>query len=198
VTKWKTVRVKQDLLTAVERTIDSGRYSSLSEFVSEALRLRLDELRGSQGADAADEHVEYPVVRDRLLCSSEHMWAMVTPDGNIRVGLSDYAQRHLRSITALDVGPVGRSVEKDERFGFVETWMFRFDLHAPVSGKIVRVNGTLQEKPSSINEDPYETGWVAEIKPGNTVTLEDELRELMGSKEYRVYAVKQRCRMHER
>lgn len=197
-TKWKTVRVKQELLNAVERTIDSGRYSSLSKFVSEALRLRLDELRGSQGADAAEEQVEYPVVRDRLLCSPEHMWVMVTPDGNIRVGLSDYAQKHLRSITALDVGPVGRSVKKDERFGFVETWMFRFDLHAPVSGKIARVNGALQEKPSSINEDPYGTGWVAEIKPGNTVTLEDELRELMGSKEYRVYAVKQRCRMHER
>jgi glycine cleavage system H protein len=80
----------------------------------------------------------------------------------------------------------------------VETWMFRFDLHAPVSGKIVRVNGALQEKPSPINEDPYGTGWVAEIKPGNTVTLGDELRELMGSKEYRVYAIKQRFRMHER
>ena len=196
-TKWKTVRVKQELLTVVERTIDSGRYSSLSEFVSEALRLRLDELGGNQGADAVKEQVEYPIVRDRLLCSSEHMWAMVTPDGNIRVGLSGYAQKHLRSITALNVERVGRRVEKDERLGFVETWMFRFDLHAPVSGKIVRVNGALQERPSLINEDPYGVRWVAEIKPGNTVTLEDELRDLMGSKEYRMYAVKQRCQMRE-
>jgi glycine cleavage system H protein len=197
-TKWKSVRVKQELLTAVERTIDSGRYSSLSEFVSEALRLRLDELHESQGADAFEEQVEYPVVRDRLLCSPEHMWAVVTPDGNIRVGLSDYAQKHLRSITALSVEPVGRSVEKDECFGFAETWMFRFDLRAPVSGKIARLNVALQEKPSLINEDPYGVGWVAEIKPGNMVTLEDELRELMGSKQYRMYAVKQRCQMHEK
>lgn len=92
---------------------------------------------------------------------------------------------------------VGRRVEKGEHFGFVETWMFRFDLHAPVSGKIVRVNGALQERPSLINEDPYGVGWVVEIKPGNTVTLEDELRELMGSKEHGMYAVKQRCQMHE-
>ncbi|MCW4055381.1 MAG: hypothetical protein NWE82_01205 [Candidatus Bathyarchaeota archaeon] len=48
-----------------------------------------------------------------------------------------------------------------------------------------------------INEDPYGVGWVAEIKPSNTVTLEDVLRELMGSKERRMYAVKQRCQMHE-
>jgi glycine cleavage system H protein len=196
-TKWKTVRVKQELLTAVGRTIDSGRYSSLSKFVSEALRLRLDELHGSQGAVVVEKQVEYPVVRDRLLCSSEHMWAMVTPDGNIGVGLSDYAQKHLRSITALNVDHVGRRVEKGEHFGSVETWMFRFDLHAPVSGKIVRVNGALQKRPSLINEDPYGVGWVAEIKPGNTVTLEDELRELMGSKEYRMYALKQRCQMHQ-
>ena len=195
-TRWKTVRVKQELVTAAERTIVDGRYRSLSEFVSKALRLRLDELRSSQGADAAGEHAEYPIVRDRLLYSSEHMWAMVTPDGSIRVGLSEYAQKHLRSITAIDAGPVGRTVKKDERFGFADTWMFRFDFHAPISGKIVRVNGALQNTPSAINNDTYGTGWIAEIKPNDMVTLEDELRELMGSKEYRIRTAKQRLRMH--
>ena len=80
--------------------------------------------------------------------------------------------------------------------GFLVYTVFSARVHAPVSGKIVRVNGALQERPSLINKDPYGVGWVAEIKPGNRVTLEDELRELMGSKEYRMYAVKQRCQMH--
>ncbi len=197
--KWKTVRVKQDLLTAVVKTIEAGRYDSLSEFVSEALRLRLDELRASRGeAETNEEQVEYPVVKERLLCSPEHMWAMVTPDGSIRVGLSDYAQKHLRGISGMNMKPVGSGVEKGACFGSVETWMFRFDLKAPVSGKITKVNGALQEKPSLINEDPYGTGWVVEIKPDEVVTLEDELRELMGPKQYRVYAVKQRCQMREK
>jgi glycine cleavage system H protein len=197
--KWKTVRVKQDLLTAVVRTIEGGRYDSLSDFVSEALRLRLDELRAARGqAEAVEEQVEYPVVRERLLCSPEHTWAMVTPDGSIRVGLSDYAQTHLQGISSVFTKPAGVGVEKGACFGSVETWMFRFDLKAPVSGKIAKVNGALQERPSLINEDPYGTGWIVEIKPDEVVTLEDELRELMGPRQYRVYAVKQRCKMREK
>jgi glycine cleavage system H protein len=188
--KWQTVRVRQELLTAAERTLETGRYQSLSEFVSEAIQVRLSELRQKQ--EQTVKHVEYPVVRDRLLCSPGHLWTMVTPDGNIRVGLSDYAQQRLKGIESIHIDPVGSEASREKPFGVVETWMFRFDLHAPVSGKITRVNGAVTEKPAIINEDPYEEGWIAEIKPNNVVTLEEELRELMGSRQYKLWTIKQR------
>lgn len=188
--KWQTVRVRQELLTAAERTLETGRYQSLSEFVSEAIQMRLSELRQKQ--EKIVKQVEYPVVRDRLLCSPDHLWTMVTPDGNIRVGLSDYAQQRLKGIVSIHIDPVGSEVCREKPFGVVETWMFKFDLHAPVSGKIVRVNGAVIEKPTIINENPYEEGWIAEIKPNNVVTLEEELRELMGSRQYKLWTIKQR------
>jgi len=190
-TKWKTIRVRQELLTAVERTLETGRYQSLSEFVSEAIQLRLKELK-QNNENAAEKQVKYPAVQERLLCSSNHMWAMVTPEGNIRVGLSDYAQRHLKGIANILAEPVGSEVSRESPLGFVETWMFKFDLYAPVSGKIVKINKILQDKPLIVNEDPYETGWIAEIKPNNVVTLEEELRDLMGPKQYKVWTIKQR------
>ncbi len=193
--KWKTVRVKQELLAAAESAIETGQYKSLSEFVSEAIQLRLKQVDQSHRSTAT-EHTEYPVVEERLLCSPQHMWAMVTPEGNIKIGLSDYAQRHLKGVSTIQTQPIGYEVSKGDPLGSVETWMFQFTLHAPVSGKIVKVNRQLLDRPQAFNEDPYETGWIAEIKPTNTVTLEEELRDLMSPKQYKLWAIKQRQFAH--
>jgi len=189
--KWKTVRVRQELLAAIEKTLKSGRYRSLSEFVSEAIKLRRNELKQGH-EEIAENRVEYPVIHERLLCSSNHMWAMVTPEGNLRVGLSDYAQKRLKGILSDHTAPVGREVSRAKPFGSVKTWMFKFDLYAPVSGKIVKINKFPQDKPITINEDPYNTGWIAEIKPNSTVTSEEELRDLMSPRQYKMWATKLR------
>jgi len=187
--KWKTIRVRQELAAAAKRTLEKNRYQSLSEFVSEAIRLRLDELKQSH-EKITEKQVEYPVIHERLLYTPNHMWTMVTPEGNIRVGLSDYAQEHLKGIAGIQTDPVGCEVKKEEPFGVVETWMFMFDLYSPVSGKIIKINKVLQDEPSIINKDPYEIAWIAEIKPNNVVTLEEELRDLMRLHQYKMWVSK--------
>jgi glycine cleavage system H protein len=190
-TKWKTIRVKQELLTAVERTLESGKYRSLSEFVSEAIQLRLNELK-QKHEKAAEKHVKYPIIYERLLCSKNHIWAMVTPEGNVRVGLSDHAQIRLKGIAKIHTESVGYEVDREKPFGVVETWMFKFDLYAPISGKIIKINESLKNKPSTINEDPYGAGWIAEIKANSLITLEEELRDLMGPHQYKTWVIKLR------
>ncbi len=186
--EWRTVRVKKELVAAAKRTLETGRYRSLSEFVSEAIRLRLDELKQSH-EKIAERQTEYPMVHERLLYTPHHMWTMVTPEGNVRVGLSDYAQRQLKGIAGIQTHPIGYEVKKEEPFGVVETWMFMFDLYSPVSGKIIKINEVLQNEPSIINEDPYQIAWIAEIKPHNLVTLEEELRDLMKIAQYQTWVL---------
>ncbi len=189
--KWRTVRVKQELVAAAKRTLEKGRYRSLSEFVSEAIRLRLDELKQSH-EKIAERQTEYPVIHERLLYTPHHMWTMVTPEGNVRVGLSDYAQRQLKGIAGIQTHPVGYEVKKEEPFGVVETWMFMFDLYSPVSGVIIKINKVLQNEPSIINEDPHVIAWIAEIRPKNVITLEEELRDLMKLPQYKMLVSKLR------
>jgi glycine cleavage system H protein len=189
VTKWKTIRVRQELLAAVEKTVEKGEYNSLSEFVSKAIQQRLDQLR--EGNESKETDLECPIIYERLLCSPHHIWAMVTPDGNIRLGLSDYAQEHLKGITNLHTELVGRNVSRDKPFGLIETWMFTFNLYSPVSGKIIRINKALADDPSRINIDSYNDGWIAEIKPNDMITLEEELRVLMSPIQYKTWAIKQ-------
>jgi glycine cleavage system H protein len=84
-----------------------------------------------------------------------------------------------------------------EPFGVAETWMFMFDLYAPVSGKIVKVNENLKNEPHIINEDPYNKGWIVEIKPKNSLVLEQELKGLLGAREYNKLVAKLEGRLRE-
>ena len=187
--EWKTVRVKQELVAAAENTLKRERYRNLSEFVSEAIQLRLEELKRSQKT-VAETRPKYPVIQERLRYTSNHLWTMVTPEGNIRLGLSDYAKRRLDGAVGFQTDALGSEVKKGEPFGVFETWMFMFDLLAPVSGKIVRLNKILQDNPSAISKNPHETAWIAEIKPNNLVTLEEELTGLMRLPEYKEFVEK--------
>ena len=181
--EWKTVSIKKELIEEIEKILRTGRYRSISEFVSEAIRLRLEELMRMEGI-SIEKRKEYLAKPEQLLYSPKHTWAQITPEGNIRVGVSDYAQRHLKGIAHVHLEPEGREIKQMEPFGVIETWMFMFDLYAPVSGKIVKVNEALKDDPHLINEDPYGEGWIVEIKPKNSLTLEKELSELLSARQY--------------
>jgi len=187
--EWKTVSIKKELIEEIEKILRTGRYRSISEFVSEAIRLRLEELMRMEGIPV-EKRKEYLAKPEQLLYSPKHTWAQITPEGNIRVGVSDYAQRHLKGIAHVHVEPEGTEVKQMEPFGVIETWMFMFDLYAPVSGKIVKVNEALKDDPHLINEDPYGEGWIVEIKPKNSLTLEKELSELLSARQYNKWVSK--------
>jgi len=193
---WKTVSIRQELVKEIEKALSTGRYRSISEFVSEAIRLRLEELMRAEGIPL-DRRKELITTPEQSLYTPKHTWAQITPEGNIRVGLSDYAQKHLKGLAHISTEAVGKEVKKMEPLGVAETWMFMFDLYAPVSGKIVKVNETLKNEPYLINEDPYNEGWIAEIKPNNSITLEQELKGLLGAREYNKWVAKLEGRLHE-
>jgi glycine cleavage system H protein len=181
--EWKTISIRQQLIKQVEEAVKTGRYRSISEFVSEAIRLRLEDLMRAEGIPA-ERRKELLLTPEMLLYTPKHTWAQITPEGNIRVGVSGYAQRHLKGIAHIMTEPVGKEIKKMEPFGVAETWMFMFDLYAPVSGKLVKVNEKLKNEPNIVNEDPYNEGWIAEIKPKNSITLEQELKSLLSAREY--------------
>ncbi len=184
--KWRQIPVRKQLVAAAESALEKNQYNGLSEFVSEAVRLRLDQLR-QNNQTVTKKQIEIPMIHERLLYDANHMWAMVTPEGNVRVGLSFYAQTRLKAIANIQIDPIGGEVKKEEPFGVVETWMFMFDLYSPISGRIISVNRALLEDPSIINEDRAHVNdvWIAEIKPNNLVGLEEELRDLMRPDQYK-------------
>ena len=182
VDEWKTISLRKTLIEKVEELIQTGQYRSISEFVSEAIRLRLEELVKTGTILAQNKNV---IITKQilLLYTTKHTWAQITPQGNIRVGVTEFASKHLKGVAGVITDPLNTQIKAMEPFGVAETWMFMFDLYAPVSGKIIRINEELRESPGLINEDPYERGWMIEIAPEPT-RLQEELQKLLSVKEY--------------
>jgi glycine cleavage system H protein len=109
-----------------------------------------------------------------LKYTREHEWCRVKGNRAI-VGITDHAQDALGDIVYLELPEVGEEVKKGETFGVVESTKAVSDLFAPVSGKVVEVNGPLADAPETINEDPYEEGWMIQIEIADPADLKDLL-----------------------
>jgi glycine cleavage system H protein len=55
-------------------------------------------------------------------------------------------------------------VTAGESFGEVESTKSVSDLYAPVSAKVVAVNGDLEGNPQLVNSDPYGEGWLVDLQ----------------------------------
>ena len=114
-------------------------------------------------------------VAEGLYYSKDWMWVKVE-NGKVRVGITDYAQKQLNEVVFAELPSAGDEAIKGEPFGTVESVKSVSDLVAPVSGKIVEVNGKVGSNPETLNEDPYNEGWILVMSPTN---LTDDLKTLM-------------------
>ena len=90
-----------------------------------------------------------------LSYTEEHEWVQRTGDTTVRVGITDYAQSALGDVVFVQLPDVGAEVTAGESFGEVESTKSVSDLYAPVSAKVVAVNGDLEANPQLVNSDPY-------------------------------------------
>jgi glycine cleavage system H protein len=107
--------------------------------------------------------------------TKEHEWAK--EDGaEVLVGITAFAVDQLGDITlvGLDVN-VGDTVTKGKAFGTIESVKTLSDLYAPISGKVTRINGNLENQPELINEDPWDKGWMIAIAPSNMAAEQGSL-----------------------
>jgi glycine cleavage system H protein len=125
-----------------------------------------------------------------------HMWIKNTIQGVQKIGVTDYAQQHLREKVGLveifKNNTVGDEVEVGEVFGTIygrpcanldemRCEYIAFDLIAPISGKIVEINNRVMETPDVINSSPYDEGWIVTITPKN----KSDLSQLITAKAYK-------------
>ena len=115
-----------------------------------------------------------------LKYSAEHEWVKV--DGDIAyIGITDFAQSELGDIVFVELPEVGDTFSIGDVFGTVEAVKTVADLFAPISGEIIEINDSLENKPESINVDAYNNGWIVKVKIGNS----EELENLLDPESYR-------------
>ncbi|MFC4023745.1 glycine cleavage system protein GcvH [Oceanobacillus longus] len=117
---------------------------------------------------------------EELLYSKEHEW-IKKENGNVRIGITAFAQDELGDIVFVELPEVGDELTVDEPFGSVESVKTVSELYAPISGKVVEVNEELDDSPEFVNESPYEKAWMVVVELSN----ESELDELLSPDQYK-------------
>ncbi|MFM9913073.1 MAG: glycine cleavage system protein GcvH [Methylophilaceae bacterium] len=95
--------------------------------------------------------------------SEYHLWTRPDADDIYLVGISDHAQNMLGDIVFVQAPAIGAKLQAGEVCGFVESVKTASDLHAPLSGEVVEINGTLNDTPDQLNEAAEET-WIFRLK----------------------------------
>jgi len=100
---------------------------------------------------------------DDIKYAKDHEWVRPA-DGKAHIGISDYAQDQLGDIVYVELPDIGSTLKKGEAFGTVESVKAVSDLYMPVGGEILSTNAALEESPELVNSEPYDEGWMIEVK----------------------------------
>lgn len=98
-------------------------------------------------------------MKESVMFSKDHLW-LCENDDTIRIGLSEYALKKMKSIVFLNLPEEGDSVSEGEAFGDVESLKTVSDLISPVNGTVVGINTELADEPDTIDS----TSWLIEVK----------------------------------
>ncbi|MFQ3787503.1 glycine cleavage system protein GcvH [Halomonas sp. A29] len=107
-----------------------------------------------------------------LRYNDSHEWVLDNGDGTVTIGITDHAQEALGDVVFVELPEVGRTLKKGEEFGVIESVKAASDLYAPLAGEIVEVNEALESAPETVNEAPYEGGWIMKVRVENAAAVE--------------------------
>ena len=115
-----------------------------------------------------------------LKFTTTHEWVRAGND-MATVGITDHAQQLLGDMVFVELPAVGDVFSVGDELGVVESVKAASDFYAPVSGVVTSVNEAVIKNPGIVNNDPYDAGWLVELKPSN---LNEELTNLLNADEY--------------
>ncbi|MBD3271507.1 MAG: glycine cleavage system protein GcvH [Elusimicrobia bacterium] len=116
---------------------------------------------------------------DNLRYTKTHEWARKEND-EVVVGITDHAQHEISDIVHIELPALGKKVEAGKPVAVVESVKAAFDINAPVTGVVSKINTELETTPELPNKDPYGSGWLFVIQPD----LAHEYDALMNASQY--------------
>ncbi|MBO4205030.1 glycine cleavage system protein GcvH [Micromonospora echinofusca] len=112
------------------------------------------------------------MIPEDLRYTAEHEWVAVDGSGNVRVGITHFAQDALGDIVYVQLPEVGAEVAAGDSMGEVESTKSVSEIYAPLSGTVTARNEQLADAPESINTDPYGAGWLLELTPADPAAVD--------------------------
>ena len=109
---------------------------------------------------------------DELYYTDRHLWVREDPDGRLTIGIDQLGQKLMGKVMFVRSPKEGAELTVGKIFGTCESMKWVERLTSPVSGIVKAVNSQLRAKPSTINLDPYGSGWIITVEPSERVAQE--------------------------
>ena len=103
----------------------------------------------------------------KLLYAETHEWVDVSEENGEKIatiGISAFAIEQLNDLVYMDLPEVGRELQAGDEFGEVESVKAVSPLYSPVDGQVIEIHAELPDQLESINDDPYDFGWIIKVK----------------------------------
>jgi glycine cleavage system H protein len=111
-----------------------------------------------------------------LKYSTDHEWVLF--DGDVAtIGITQFAADQLGDIVYLDLPKVGTEIKAGTIVGEIESTKSVGELYTPADGEVVEVNQDAVDAPDTLNNDPYEAGWLIKVKLSDPSQLDSLLDE---------------------
>ncbi len=112
----------------------------------------------------------------KLKYTQTHEWVSLA--GKIAtVGITDHAQKEISDVVFVEFPKIGQSLKQKESAMVIESVKAAFDIYAPVSGKVLKINDKLKDRPELINRSPYEEGWLFQLECSDPKDVDGLLTE---------------------
>jgi glycine cleavage system H protein len=105
-----------------------------------------------------------PVLIERYLHPG-HTWMRITEEGDVLVGIDDFAQNLVGTIEGIELPRILQRVEQGEAAWVVWHQHRSVPFVSPVSGRVIQKNEMVLRNPMLVNASPYGDGWLLRIRP---------------------------------
>jgi len=108
-----------------------------------------------------------------LFYAKNHTWMHLEKSGFVKVGLDDLLLHMMGEVKFNYHKNPGAIIRKGELLTEIEQNGKLLRILSPLSGKITIINSIIHKNPVVLNEDPYEKGWICQIKPSKWIVEVD-------------------------
>lgn len=118
-----------------------------------------------------------------LFFSRNHTWTHLEKSGVARIGIDDLILHMTGEVKVTSIRKPGETINRGDLLSEIEHKGNTLRIYSPVSGEVMKSNTTLVSNAEVLNEDPYDQGWLCQVKPfkwveeTNTYYLADDATE---------------------
>lgn len=94
-----------------------------------------------------------------------HAWFRVTEDGDVLVGIDDFAQSIIGPVEEVRLPRLLKNLRQGKAGFSVRHGRREVPIVSPVTGRVIQKNEMAMHNPSLVNSSPYGDGWLLRVRP---------------------------------